>query len=254
MHTNHKFLIEFASTQKPNGRYLDFGCGAGEALTEGFKQGLDIWGADNFSLSQPPKSPRILRIGEDDRLEFPSEHFDVIVSNMVFEHVMNLPRVLKELKRILKPDGLMLHLWPSKEVLFEGHCRLLLAHRLRSAAYLRFCHRIGLGTWRQGKTREKWASDWLRYFAESCNYLPERDLQDAFEHAGFSFSHAETEYARLRFGFPIPRWLINRLLTMVVISKPKEQESPAIAERSCETGQGSELSSIAGKGADFSRK
>lgn len=47
---------------------------------------------------------------------FPDAHFDLIVSNMVFEHIPDVPAAVHELHRIMKPGALTyigIHLYPS---------------------------------------------------------------------------------------------------------------------------------------------
>lgn len=54
-------------------------------------------------------------------LQFPDRTFDAVISFSTFEHVLDVPKALKELKRVLKDDGLALigiHLFPS---LSGGH-------------------------------------------------------------------------------------------------------------------------------------
>jgi SAM-dependent methyltransferase len=46
-------------------------------------------------------------------LPFPDESFDVIYSSNVLEHVVELDTLTKEMKRILRPDGIALHLVPN---------------------------------------------------------------------------------------------------------------------------------------------
>jgi SAM-dependent methyltransferase len=46
-------------------------------------------------------------------LPVPSESVDVIFSSNVLEHVTNLPALLREMHRAIKPDGLLIHILPS---------------------------------------------------------------------------------------------------------------------------------------------
>lgn len=54
-------------------------------------------------------------------LAFPDDHFDFVYSSWVFEHIDNVSAAIKEVNRVLKPDGLAwigVHLFPS---LSGGH-------------------------------------------------------------------------------------------------------------------------------------
>ena len=207
---------------RPNGTYLDFGCGTAATVAYGRTHGLDVWGVDDFSLNIPVTDDKVQRsVGE--RTPFADSTFDVIFSNMVFEHVMRPDQTLAELRRILKPDGVMLHLWPSEEVWWEGHCRVFFAHRLRSRSYLLACHKLGLGQHRDDKTPLQWADGFLDYFQNCCNYLPERKLHQIFQDAGFAVEHIEGEYVRFRFGwdFPSSPFFLKRLMTMAIKAEPR---------------------------------
>lgn len=80
---------------------------------------------------------------------FPDEHFEVIVSNQVLEHVQHLDRFLSELRRVLVPGGRSYHLFPLRSCLYEGHIFLPLAAQITGTEqrrrWVRVLHRIGLG-------------------------------------------------------------------------------------------------------------
>lgn len=62
-----------------------------------------------------------LRLMDARSLAFPDGHFDLVHSNAVFEHLSDVPRVLEEVARVLKPDGIAsigVHLFAS---LSGGH-------------------------------------------------------------------------------------------------------------------------------------
>jgi SAM-dependent methyltransferase len=54
---------------------------------------------------------------------YENDHFDVVVSNQVFEHISGaeLRQVLEKTSRVLKPGGFLLALFPRADVWFEGH-------------------------------------------------------------------------------------------------------------------------------------
>ncbi len=49
-------------------------------------------------------SPQVV-CGVGEKLPFPDDHFDLILSNEVLEHVNNDYQVIKEMVRTLKPGG-----------------------------------------------------------------------------------------------------------------------------------------------------
>ena len=80
-------------------------------------------------------------------LPFPDDHFDVVISNHVIEHVgdgVAQRGHLAELHRILKPDGVGYLAAPSRWQLVEPHYRLAFLSWLPPSwrtPYLRFRHR-----------------------------------------------------------------------------------------------------------------
>src|SRR5215471_20622253 len=121
MNVNHRYVLHFArhfaaESDDPQLRILDFGCGGGAVVQKGLEEGLDIWGADLFQEHASDRSgasrsgllgSRIFEIREG-RLPWAAEHFDVVISNQVFEHVADLDAVVHEIHRVLKPGGTLL--------------------------------------------------------------------------------------------------------------------------------------------------
>jgi ubiquinone/menaquinone biosynthesis C-methylase UbiE len=210
-------MLDWAVRSKGARRILDFGCGDAGGIQWGRRNGVEVLGTD---LVDATDDVRFAKCTET-TLPFENASFDAIVSNMVFEHVMNPPAALAELHRVLSPGGAMLHMWPSDGAIFEGHCRLLFAQNLRSSAYLRACHALGLGVRDvKPKTSREYADMWLRYMNEKCNYLSEAALEELFEVAGFTFEHHEDEYLTYRLGFtaPLLARAVRGVTTMAIVS------------------------------------
>ncbi len=218
LHINRRFLLETARETVGDGRILDFGCSDASGIQWGLRESVDVVGVDIQPIVEHPS----LHICTPTTLPFADSSFDAIVSNMVFEHVMHPAEVLSELNRVLRPGGVMLHMWPSNEAIFEGHCRLFFAQNLRSERYLQLCHMLGFGIRRQKKrTSKEFAEKWLRYMDEQCNYLSRPALTQLFHDAGFSFEHRERDYLRYRLGSApmLAGRLLQKLTTMVVLSR-----------------------------------
>jgi SAM-dependent methyltransferase len=83
------------------------------AVLRDFADVAEIWTPGE--LLRKPSSDRfksIARIGLDDSehetLPFPSESLDLVVSGLAFQFVNDLPGVLTQIRRALRPDGLLL--------------------------------------------------------------------------------------------------------------------------------------------------
>ncbi len=100
-------------------RALDFGCGVGRlthALADHFKE---VWGVDisagMIDLAEKynlrPDRCRFLVNEREDLRDFPDQYFDLIYSNIVFQHIP--PRLtygyLREFLRLVKPNGFIVY-------------------------------------------------------------------------------------------------------------------------------------------------
>jgi SAM-dependent methyltransferase len=126
---------------------LDFGCGRGETVAAlrgaGYAaQGVDIeayWeGAE--SLGRDPALQQHLHLAQlrPYRLPFADASFDLVVSEQVFEHVMDYEAAFRELRRVLRPQGLSIHVFPARWRPIENHVRIPLATVCRGRAWLAF--------------------------------------------------------------------------------------------------------------------
>jgi SAM-dependent methyltransferase len=97
------------------------------------------------------------------KMEFPDEHFDVIFSRAVFEHLPDPGAVISEICRVLKPDGVMfvaLHLFSSdsgchdtrifvgnrESLPYWAHLRPEYEKEVKSNSYL---NKMRLADWKQ---------------------------------------------------------------------------------------------------------
>ena len=147
-------------------------------------------------------------------LPYPSESFDVVLANMVFEHVQDLDSVLENLRRVLKPSGHVLAHFPTLEVFREGHIGIPFAHRFRKDSrlrrvYTRMLRRLGLGYFKE-KARgvEAWTDLALSWIDRYCHYRPLSEVRRALQ-GRFAVSFNEMPYMRFRAG---ERAWLRRLL------------------------------------------
>ncbi|NJN23733.1 MAG: class I SAM-dependent methyltransferase [Acaryochloridaceae cyanobacterium RL_2_7] len=114
---------------KPTMRALDLACGVGQttlALARYLTQG-SVLGVDQSEemirraqlSSDPSLSPRItFEVGQAECLAFESQSFDFVYARLLFQHLAQPLQVLAEIKRILKPGGVVClvdvdHRWAS---------------------------------------------------------------------------------------------------------------------------------------------
>jgi SAM-dependent methyltransferase len=90
------------------GKMLDLGCGSGRFLFSMRSMGWDTYGVEiNSSAAELGRKIAGLNIvsGTLNEARFPDEFFDYVRANHSFEHLSCPNEVLKEIRRILKPDG-----------------------------------------------------------------------------------------------------------------------------------------------------
>lgn len=111
-------------------RVMDFGAGRGQRLQEAgqpgssmFKvrlmdlrsEGAEVWACDvDPVVTSHPASHHQIVIGQDGMLPFEDDFFDVIVSDVTFEHVEDAQGVARELTRVVRPGGYICARTPNK--------------------------------------------------------------------------------------------------------------------------------------------
>ena len=105
-----------------NGDILDFGCGS-KPYESLFTNAKSYIGVDIEVSGHKHKDSKADIFYDGKIIPFPNERFDAIVSFEVFEHVFNLEEVLAEIRRILKPNGLLLvsipFAWDEHEIPYD---------------------------------------------------------------------------------------------------------------------------------------
>ncbi len=97
---------------KSKGCVLDIGCGTGDFLKEMESKGWHVTG-----FEPNPKAAKIAKSKDinlmNDLIYIPDHYFDVITMWHVLEHVYDLEKQIAELKRLLKPNGLLIVAVPN---------------------------------------------------------------------------------------------------------------------------------------------
>jgi SAM-dependent methyltransferase len=155
-------------------KVLDFGCGDGALVRAYADAGFDAYGCD-IVLGQP--SERLRLIENPYRLPFDDHTFDVAVSDQVFEHVDNYPAVLRELRRVLHPDGVSFNIFPPRFRMREVHVFVPFASMIQNYPWLRLWAAVGIrNQFQQGKSAEEVTQLNLAFLRDHTTYLTRRDL------------------------------------------------------------------------------
>jgi SAM-dependent methyltransferase len=103
-----KQLFTYIKELAPNlkGKMMDFGCG--QKPYKSLFTAQEYIGVDFENPGHPHINESIDEFYDGHTLPFPDQHFDSVFSSEVFEHIFNLPEILKELNRVLKVNGLIL--------------------------------------------------------------------------------------------------------------------------------------------------
>ena len=104
--------------QRDNERVLDIGCGTGNYALALAEVGFDVVGIDfapgmlkkaRAKAAQLPQASVTFEQADFNRaLRFLANSFDRVICVVAFQCVANPPRFLREIRRVLKPDGLFL--------------------------------------------------------------------------------------------------------------------------------------------------
>ena len=182
----------------PRQQLLDVACGEGHLLYHAQQAGLTATGVD-VSFEAIRRSQRRcpgarLAVGAGEQLPFADEAFDYVTSLGSLEHYRDMDAGVREMARVLKPDGLACIMVPNVfwlgdvlEVMGRGECssgfQIIERHGTRRG-WQRFFEGRGLaveGTFRYNKPYPLWTGPgwkiksvrkflWRRFFNAVCPF------------------------------------------------------------------------------------
>jgi 2-polyprenyl-3-methyl-5-hydroxy-6-metoxy-1,4-benzoquinol methylase len=180
--------------------------------------GVDIdESAVAFAKQNFDKENLDFRLGDGLSLDFPDGHFDVVICSQVYEHVPDAHRLVDEIYRVLKPNGICYFAATNRVKLIESHYNLpFLSIMPRSLAHL-YLRLLKRGTYYYEKHLSYWGLKNLVKNFEIIDYTKKVIEEPDLYHAGYiiparsktqNISKLLIEYAY--FLFPGYIWLLNK--------------------------------------------
>lgn len=98
----------------PGASVLDVGCGTGQITSAFYRAGLPIVGVDisaamlQVARRRMPTVP--LHVGSAYQLPYAADSYDVVVVSKLFQHLTDWQLAVREIVRVLRPYGVLVHL------------------------------------------------------------------------------------------------------------------------------------------------
>ena len=231
-----KAVRECGLILNPESRLLDFGCGSGKWVQELRSKGFQAYGCGTRYDNEPGVnteamiSQGIIRILDlaDYRLPFDDDTFDFIFSDNVFEHVQNYAQTNAEIARVLRKDGLCLHIFPSRWRPVESHVFVPLASVIHNFSWQYLWALIGVhNEWEDCKNPKERATRFSNYLLTETNYLSKNELMNEFskhfrqvvfvEDKFLKYSHRGRMIHNLSVILPILPWIYSTFRSRVIL-------------------------------------
>jgi SAM-dependent methyltransferase len=241
---NYRIFIAWVLDQatRAGTSVLDYGCGAGGIVTELRTCKIDAFGCDVFygggdyvkEIDNDLFGNIIRKMNADNTIPFDDNCFDLVINNQVMEHVQDLDHVLSEIKRVLKPQGLVLSMFPDKRVWREGHSGIPFLHRFPKGTrpriyYTAFLRALGFGYHKQDKGVLQWSEDICEWLDKWTFYRGLKDIRHAYNMHFVDTRHIENWWLQQRLKnkvniiryipSPIQRLTVRKLAGLVMVSR-----------------------------------
>lgn len=108
--SRQRFALEMVrAVMPPSSRILDTGCGSGVMAAKFMEGGYTVWGVD-FAEPMIRRARELCGsdrfvVGDIERIPFPDNAFDAVVSLGVIEYLDSDEQALHEIRRVLRPGG-----------------------------------------------------------------------------------------------------------------------------------------------------
>lgn len=104
------FALRFVASR---GRLLEIGAGSGWQAAELAARGFDVSAIDVAASSIPTQPAWQVLLYDGAHIPFEDASFDVVFSSNTLEHIKHIDLFQNEIQRVLKSDGLAVHVLPS---------------------------------------------------------------------------------------------------------------------------------------------
>lgn len=114
-------LLDCQGIKPGEGKVLDVGCGSGFLVGQLQKKGYKAYGSDVSDEAIEfgrKRGTNDLSVMSGDKLDFSSSSFDTVLAVDILEHLENEVRLLREIERVLKPDGWAIIIVPAYKFLW----------------------------------------------------------------------------------------------------------------------------------------
>lgn len=105
IHHTSGYHMELTRQMPSTGRILDLGCGVNTDLARYRTPKREVWGTDFQAHSTLQHADWFRLLDANGTIPFPDQHFDLVASAMVMEHVADPAAFFGEIRRILRPGG-----------------------------------------------------------------------------------------------------------------------------------------------------
>jgi SAM-dependent methyltransferase len=223
-------LSELGHSLVPESQILDFGCGVGAMVAEYRNAGYDAYGCD-LQVRTTWESRRVMVApgnltpinqadhaflrqidAENYRLPFADACFDFVFSDQVLEHVQNHARAFAEMKRVMKPGAISLHIFPAKLKPTEGHVFVPLGGNFQNRYWLTLWALLRVrNSFQTGKGFREVAELNFKYLSGRTNYLSKPEITAAVTACFDNVTFAENHFIKHTYGgarrlYPLVKW------------------------------------------------
>ena len=195
-------ILKFSSAPELN--CLDFGCGSGDKVKflrdNGYNfVGCDIAFKEGEFTNILENEDIISRISMNPyKLPYPENHFDFVLSDQVFEHVLDYGEALSELSRVMKKGSSSLHIFPSKWKFFEPHTGTPFGGAINFYLWILFWALLGVNKRGHKRiSRFEIAKLDYKYIKENTNFISGFEIKKLFKKYGFTIRYCNDQSIKL---------------------------------------------------------